>query len=43
MLLDRYGVVGVGWAWLVAQTLTMGVLLLTDLRRAWGPLLGRAA
>jgi O-antigen/teichoic acid export membrane protein len=38
VLLDRYGVVGVGWAWLVAQTLMMGVLLLSDLRKAWWPL-----
>ncbi len=33
-LLGRYGVTGVGWAWLLAQSVVMGVLLATRLRRA---------
>lgn len=34
-LLDRYGLDGLGWAWLIGQTLVAVVLLLTQLRAAW--------
>ena len=34
-LLDRYGLDGLGWAWLISQTLVAMVLLLTQLRVAW--------
>ncbi|HEY3723881.1 MAG TPA: phosphotransferase [Acidimicrobiia bacterium] len=37
ILLDRYGLTGVGVAWLVAQSVIAIVLLLTELRTTWIP------
>ena len=37
ILLDRYGLTGVGVAWLVAQSLIAIALLLTELRAVWLP------
>ncbi len=37
VLLDRYGLTGVGVAWLVAQSFIAIVLLLTELRTTWIP------
>jgi thiamine kinase-like enzyme len=34
-LLNRYGIEGLGWAWLISQTLVALLLLLTQLRAAW--------
>jgi O-antigen/teichoic acid export membrane protein/thiamine kinase-like enzyme len=33
--LNRYGINGLGWAWLISQTLVAALLLLTQLRAAW--------
>jgi len=35
VLLPLYGISGVGWAWLVSQTLVAGFLLCTRLRTLW--------
>lgn len=40
--LEPYGLTGVGLAWLIGQSAVMVVLLLTDLRKAWWPLLSAA-
>src|SRR5262249_30892708 len=37
LLLDRYGLTGVGVAWVVAQSLVAVVLLVTELRAVWLP------
>ena len=36
-LLRRYGIDGVGWAWLISQTAVACVVLATGLRRVWKP------
>lgn len=37
LLLDRYGLAGVGAAWLLVQSVIAAVLLLTELRAVWLP------
>jgi hypothetical protein len=42
-LLDLYGIVGIGLAWLIGQTVVAVVLLLTELRMLWLPHLNTQA
>jgi O-antigen/teichoic acid export membrane protein len=39
VLLPVFGINGVGWAWLITMTLVAGVVLLTNLRFLWLPVL----